>query len=58
MGASNGGRIAVDFALEHPEKVDALVLVRECAYGCFSWCLNYINADISLGTIHNMLGKS
>jgi pimeloyl-ACP methyl ester carboxylesterase len=33
MGASNGGRIAVDFALEHPEKVDALVLVGPALSG-------------------------
>ncbi len=27
VGASSGGRLAVDFALNHPERVDALVLV-------------------------------
>jgi len=33
MGASNVGRIVVDFALEHPEMVDALVLVGPALSG-------------------------
>jgi 3-oxoadipate enol-lactonase len=40
VGASGGGRIAIDFALEHPERVDRIVLV---APGLSGW--RYSRAD-------------
>jgi 3-oxoadipate enol-lactonase len=34
VGLSNGGQLAVDFTLEHPERVDALVVAAGWVSGC------------------------
>ena len=47
VGASFGGRVAIDFALEHPEMVDALVLVDSALGGYpFSEELDAFEAEI------------
>jgi pimeloyl-ACP methyl ester carboxylesterase len=34
LGLSGGGALALDFTLEHPDKVDALILVSSALSGC------------------------